>query len=220
MIKDLIIIGAGGHAAEIDEYIRYNHKTGGKVEYRLIGLLDDNPENYKRYRFSAPLLGGVSDHFIINNAFYVIGIAGIQYRKPFVEKYISDGAKFVSIIHRSAYISESAVIGEGCVIGPNVNIGPNVQIGKFTLINARCSIGHDSVVGDYNMISPNTCLSGFSRVGDENLFGINCATLPAINVGNRNKISAGMILDTNISDDTVIFYRYKERVIAIPKTKE
>lgn len=220
MTKDLIVIGAGGHAAEIDEYIRHNQKIGGEDEYRIIGLLDDSPENYGRYRFQAPLLGGISGHIINKNAFYVIGIASIHYRKSFVEEYISRGAKFVSVIHSSAYISESAVIGEGCVIGPNVSLGPNVQIGKFTLINARCSIGHDTMVGDYNMISPNTCLSGFSRLGDENLFGINCATLPGIIVGSRNKISAGMILDTNISDDSVIFYRYKERIIAIPKTKE
>jgi len=220
MTKDLIVIGAGGHAAEIEEYIRHSQKVGGEVEFRIIGLLDDSPENYSRYRFRAPLLGGISDHIINKSVFYVIGIASLQYRKPFVEKYISRGAEFVSVIHSSAYVSESAVIGEGSVIGPNVNIGPNVQIGKFTLINARCSIGHDTVVGDYNVISPNTCLSGFSRLGDENLFGINCATLPGIIVGSHNKISAGMILDTNISDDSVIFYRYKERVIAIPKTKE
>lgn len=219
MIRDLIVIGAGGHAAEIDEYIRYNQRVCGQEEYRIIGFLDDNPENYNKYKFLAPHLGGIDDHNIISTAHYVVGIAGIQYRKLFVEKYISKGAKFESIIHKSAYISDSSIIGEGCVIGPNVSLGPNVVIGKFSLINARCSFGHDTIVGDYNMISPNTCLSGFSRVGDENLFGINCATLPGINVGSRNKIAAGMILDSDISDDNVVFYRYKERVIAIPKTK-
>ena len=74
-------------------------------------------------------------------------------------------------------------------------------------------------MGDYNVISPNVCLSGFTEVGNENFFGINSATLPGIKVGDRNKISAGMILDQNVEDDSVIFHRFKERVIAVPKNK-
>jgi sugar O-acyltransferase (sialic acid O-acetyltransferase NeuD family) len=215
---DVIIIGAGGHAAEIDEYIKYSQKMTGNRELNLLGFLDDNPENYARYKLSAPLLGSATDHEVINRQGYIIGIASLKYRRLFVDRYKAKGAHFVSFSHCGAYISESAVIGEGSIIGPNVNIGPNVKIGRYTLINARCSIGHDSTIGDYNFISPNVCFSGFTKVGDENLFGINSATIPGIKVGNRNKISAGMILDNSIENDTVVFYRFKERVIAVPKS--
>jgi sugar O-acyltransferase (sialic acid O-acetyltransferase NeuD family) len=216
---DVIIIGAGGHAAEIAEYIIYNQRHTGKKDFNLIGFLDDNPENYARYQFSAPLIGGPSNHRVIKDHFYIIGIAGLQFRRPIVDNFIAEGAKFVSFIHCSAYISESAKIGEGTIIGPNVNIGPNVRIGTYTLINARSSLGHDTVVGDYNIISPNVCLSGFTQVGDENLFGINSATIPGIKIGSHNKIAAGMIIDTNIGDESVIYHRFKERIIAIPKLK-
>ena len=54
-------------------------------------------------------------------------------------------------------------------------------------------------------------------VGDDNLFGINSATIPGIKIGNRNKIAAGMVLDKNVEDDTVVFHRFKEKVMAIPK---
>src|SRR5690606_41629239 len=87
-------------------------------------------------RFLHDALPIFSDHIINKSVFYVIGIASLQYRKPFVEKYISRGAEFVSVIHSSAYVSESAVIGEGSVIGPNVNIGPNVQDRKSTRLNS------------------------------------------------------------------------------------
>lgn len=214
---DIIVIGAGGHAAEIDEYIIYNKKYSYGEDFNIIGFLDDNPENYARYKFSAPFIGSATHHKVIKDHCYILGIAGIQYRRLFAERYLAEGARFVSLIHCGAYISITARIGEGSIIGPNSNIGPNVCIGKFTLINSRCSLGHDSIVGDYNFISPNTCLSGFTEVGNENLFGINCATIPGIKIGNRNKITAGMIIDTNVGDDSVIFYRYKERVIAIPK---
>jgi sugar O-acyltransferase (sialic acid O-acetyltransferase NeuD family) len=216
-MTDAIVIGAGGHAAEIDEYIRISQKVTGISILSIIGFLDDNPTNYARYKFSAPLLGGVTDHKVKKSCGYLIGIANLQYRRTFVDRYKTEGAHFVSFVHYGAYISGSCVIGEGSIIGPNVTIGPNVQIGKFNLINSRSSLGHDTIIGDYNFISPNVCMSGFTEVGDENIFGINCATIPGIKVGSRNKISAGMILDQNIENDSVVFYRYKEKVLAIPK---
>ena len=159
-MKDVIIIGAGGHGAEIDEYIRYSQKISGQKELNIIGFLDDNPDNYSRYRLSAPLLGGIKDHKVVPGQAYIIGIANLKYRRLFVERFLAEGAVFVSFAHTSAYISESAIIGEGSIIGPNASIGPNVRIGNYTLVNSRCSMGHDTVVGDFNFISPNVCFSG------------------------------------------------------------
>jgi len=217
-MTEVIIIGAGGHAAEIDEYIRFSQRSTGIAEFKIIGFLDDNPESYDNYKFSAPFLGDLKNHSVVKGQHYVTGIANLKYRRYFIDKFKSEGAEFVSFIHCTAYVSETAIIGEGSIIGPNVNIGPNVRIGRYTLINSRCSMGHDSIVGDYNFISPNVCFSGFTKVGDENLIGINVATIPSISIGNRNKIAAGMILHQNVGDDSVVFYRFKERIIAVPKS--
>jgi sugar O-acyltransferase (sialic acid O-acetyltransferase NeuD family) len=216
-MKNVIVIGAGGHAAEIDEYIGYSQKVTGIKEFNIVGFLDDNPTNYEKYNFSAPLLGGIRNHEIKKELEYIIGIANLKYRRLIVDNYRKVGAHFASVIHIGAYVSTSAIIGEGSIVGPNVSIGPNVHIGKYTLINSRCSLGHDTTVGDYNFICPNVCFSGFTEIGDENLFGINSATIPGIKVGNHNKISAGMILDQNVGNDSVIFYRFKEKIIAVPK---
>jgi sugar O-acyltransferase (sialic acid O-acetyltransferase NeuD family) len=217
-MKDVIIIGAGGHAAEIDEYIVYNQKVIGVKELNIVGFLDDNPSNYDSYQFSAPLLGGLKDYKVAPGISYMIGIANLRYRRLFVDRFKSEGAHFVSFIHCGAYVSASAIIGEGSIIGPNVNIGPNVKIGSYTLINSRCSLGHDTTVGDYNFISPNVCFSGFTEIGDENLFGINSATIPGVKVGSRNKIAAGMILDQDVGNDSVVFYRFKEKILAVPRS--
>lgn len=217
--RRVIIIGAGGHAAEIDEYIRHSQKVKGSNDIIIEGFIDDDPESYNSYRFSAPFLGGLKDHKIIKDGRYIMGIANLKYRRFFIEKFKSEGALFETFIHCTAYVSESAVIGEGSIIGPNVNIGPNVKTGRYNLINSRCSLGHDTMIGDFNFISPNVCFSGFTRIGDENLFGINSVTIPGISVGNRNKITAGMVLDQNIGDDSTVFYRFKEKILAVPKLK-
>lgn len=216
-MTEVIMVGAGGHAAEIDEYIKYSQNIACKSKYKVVGFLDDDPNSYASYKFSAPYIGSLRDYIVIEGEKYIMGIANLAYRKFFTDKFLNRGAKFISFIHCSAYISDSAIIGEGTIIGPNVNIGPNVQIGHHNLINSRCSLGHDTILGNYNFISPNTCFSGFTNIGDENLFGINSATIPGVRIGSRNKIAAGMVLDQNVLDDSVVFYRYKERVIAIPK---
>lgn len=217
MMFDVIIIGAGGHAAEIDEYIQFNKQVKKGTQLNVVGFLDDMQENYNKYQFSAPLLGDISNHVIRHHQAYLIGIANLKYRRYIVEKFINGGGKFESFVHCNAYISKSASIGIGSIICPHVNIGPNVNVGNYTLINSRCSLGHDTTIGDYNFISPNVCFSGHTTIGSENLFGINSASIPGISIGNRNKIAAGMILDQNLGDETVVFHRFKEKVIAVPK---
>lgn len=212
---EVIIVGSGGHGAEIDEYIAFNNRNLNEP-LKVVGFLDDNPDNYNSYQLSAPLLGGVQNHIVNRDIYYVMGIANLKYRKKFVTEYSHNGANFINVIHSAAYISPSAKLGNGIVIGPHVNLGPNTSVGDFTLINSRCSLGHDTKIGKFNFISPNVCFSGFTEVGDENLFGINSVTIPGIKIGNRNKIAAGMVIHNDVGDDEVVFYRYKEKLIARP----
>ena len=216
-MKDIIIVGSGGHGAELDDYIQFGNKSGRGESYNIIGYLDDNPDNYNRYSFSAPLLGSIKDHVVRTDCEYLIGIANLKYRRSIVEEFLEKGGEFLTYIHPESFVSESAQIGTGTVISYHCNIGPNAKIGDFSLVNARASISHDCKVGDFNFIGPNVCFSGFTSVGDQNLFGINSATIPGIEIGSRNKIAAGMTIDKNVEDDSTVFYKMKERVIAVPK---
>lgn len=215
---DVILIGASGHAAEITDYIIYEAKKYGRTSYNIVGYLDELEATYHKYPYEKPYLGKVSDHRISNNVQYIMAIANPTYKKPIVTKFLEQGTSFATYIHPDAYISGSCQIGTGNVIAPSVNLGPMVRIGDFNLLNSRCSIGHDTQVGNFNFIAPNVCFSGGTQVGDENLFGINSATIPGIQIGNRNKIAAGMTLDKDVQDDEVVFYRFKEKIIAINKS--
>ena len=52
-MKKVIVLGAGGHAAEIDEYIRHTQRVTLKRDLKIVGFLDDNANNYSKYAFSA-----------------------------------------------------------------------------------------------------------------------------------------------------------------------
>lgn len=210
-MNKIIVIGAGGHAAELDEYIQFINSTGKQFE--IVGFLDDNPDSYTRYQFSAKYLGTIGGHRVDPACRYVMGIANMNYRKRIVDRFLNEKAGFATIIHPTAYVSPTAKIGSGVVIAPYVNLGPNAEVGNFTLLNARVSVGHDTKLGEHNFISPNVSFSGFSVVGNENLFGINSATIPGIKVGDKNKIAAGMVLDKPVESDQVVFYRFKEKIV-------
>lgn len=213
---DVIIIGSGGHAAELADYINFsNSLENKKKKISVLGLIDDNIENYIKYDFQSPFLGEIKTHQTRSDVHYIIGVANLEYRKIFVELFLKQGAKFFSYVHPSVSISSTAKIGQGVVICPNANLGPNTYVGDFSLVNSRVSLGHDSKIGKFNFLSPNVCFSGCTEVGDENLFGINSATIPGIRIGDRNKIMAGMILEKNVGNDEVIFYRYKEKIHVI-----
>ena len=211
MAKEIIIVGSGGHAAELIDYIRiWNQQKDEKIEVK--GLIDDNHGNYVHYNFSAPFLGSIEGHVVDTTCFYLMGIANIEFRKKIVLELMEKGAKLTGFIHPSAEISPSAIIEEGVVISRNSTVGPMARIGKHSIINSRCTIGHDSAIGEFNFISPLCAISGNTKIGNDNLIGTNVVTLPGVKMGNRNKIGAGVVLFFDLSDDTTVVGQ-KPRII-------
>jgi len=211
-MKKIIIVGAGGHAAELRDYITYINKTSG-INLEIEGFLDDDEEAYNAYDYSEPFLGTISAHVTRKDVDYLMGIANIKYRRPIIERFEGDGATFTGLIHPTALISPSAKIGKGVIISHNSSLGPKVVIGDHNILNSRCTIGHDTVIGSFNFISPQVALSGHTIIGDENMIGVNSCTIPGIKVGSNNVIAAGTIIFKQVGDGQTLINRFNERII-------
>lgn len=212
-MKEVIFIGAGGHAAELREYIDLHNQARPADRMKVIGYIDDDKSNYKHYEFMEPFLGSIEEHEVQKDSFYLMAIANLEYRQPIIERFKKAGAKFTGLIHPTALIASTAEIGEGVVISHNASLGPKVKLGNFNMLNSRCTIGHDTVMGDYNFISPQVALSGYTKIGDNNLIGTNACTLPGKTIGNNNKIAAGMIVYKDVGDNETVMFRHKERLV-------
>jgi acetyltransferase EpsM len=210
---NIVIIGAGGHAAELRDYVNHNNLAHPESKLVVIGYIDDNGSNYHHYGFSEPFLGSIKDHSIRTDVSYLMGIANLDFRKPIIDLFKKKGAKFIGLIHPTAILSPSAEIGEGVVVSHNASVGPKVKIGNFNMLNSRCTIGHDSVIGDYNFISPQVAISGNTTIGNENLLGTNSCTIPGMTIGNKNKVAAGMIVYKPIGDNETVIFRHQERLV-------
>jgi len=212
-MKDVIIIGCGSHAAELVDYIEYINKYSAQKQYNIIGLMDVTEEHYHHYGYNYPYLGDINKHIVDAEVFYLIGIGNLTIRTKVLQEFKLKNAKFTGIIHPTALISDSSEIGLGTVVSHNVSIGPKAIIGDFNVINSRCTIGHDSKIGDNNFLSPQVALGGSTVIGANNLLGTNSCTIPDIEIGNNNKIMAGMVITNKVHDNETVFYRYKEKLI-------
>jgi len=217
-MKKVIIVGSGGHAAELRDYINHNNNARPADRLEVHGFIDDNEETYKHYGFSEPFLGGIKEHKVNSDVFYLMGIANLDFRKNIIEKLKSGGAKFIGLIHPTAIISPSAEIHPTTIISHNASVGAKAKIGEFNMLNSRCTIGHDSVIGDFNFISPQVAISGNTQIGNGNLIGTNACTIPGMKIGNNNKVAAGMVIYKVVGDDSTVMFRHKERLI-ISKNK-
>ena len=213
---NIVFFGAGAVAAELTSYIEADTD---KSKYNIKGYVcsDDNGyPQWERYKYKKPYLGYIQEYEIAPDDRFIIALNNYKVKREIVDLIRSKGGKFISFIHQTSLISNTAILGEGNVIGPYTIIGPNVVIGDFNSITSQAIISHDSVIGNYNFLAT-SLLCGYNIMGDDNFFGIRSTTNPNIAVGNRNVIKSGMLVDCNIEDDSTVFYKYKERIIAIPK---
>jgi sugar O-acyltransferase (sialic acid O-acetyltransferase NeuD family) len=219
-IKNIVIFGTGAVAAEITSYL-CDGNWGNNETCHLKGYVasdDAGINHWKEYQFEHPFLGNIFDYQIEPDDYFILALGNYKVKREIAELIKNNGGRFTSIIHPTAIIAKTAIIGEGNILSPYTMVGPNVKIGNFNLLTSQSIISHDTIVGDYNFFST-SILCGYNKIGNDNYFGVRATTIPNIVIGDRNTIQAGMIVDKNINDDTVIFHKYKEKIMILPKTE-
>lgn len=215
---DLIIVGTGAVAAEITSYMcSAQYKWQGE-NIQIKGYLEFEEYRYlhTQYGYYAPILGDINTYDIQQNDFFIIANANAELKKKFAIQLLDKGAKFINLIHPTCIISPTAEIGIGNIISPDCHIGPIAKVGDFNTLTTGTMISHDCIVGDYNSFS-SVLVCGHSTIGNSNNFYVRSTITPHIIIGNCCTIQAGMVVDKNVPDGTTVFYKYKERILAIPK---
>ncbi len=214
---NVIIIGSGAVSAEITSYIQHNNEHAATHQLNVSGYLDyeNNIEKYwSKYKLKKPVISDIDHYEIKADDHFIIAISDINFRLRMIEIIKQKGGEIIGFIHHSVIIAESANIGKGNIIYPYCIIGPNTAIGDNNLITSYSFISHDCIVGNNNFLST-AGISGNVQVQNNNFFGIRSTVLPNITIGSRNTIQAGMIVDKNVKDDSIVFHRFKEKIIAI-----
>ena len=197
-MKDIILVGFGGHAKSVIDSIE-------KAEqYKVIGYTDVEPDKeYRGYRYlgSDDVLQQYFDKGI-KYAFVSVGYMGkgdLRYR--LYKKIKEIGYMLPVIIDISAQIAEDAQIGEGCFVGKGAIINSDTVIGKMCIINSGAVVEHDCRVDEFSHISVGTVLCGNVNVGRAVFVGANTTVIQGRTIGNGCIIGAGEVMKINMEDN-------------------
>ena len=203
-MKDIYIIGTGGFASEVTEYILDNG------EYRIKGYFDINEMDHKKYRYQAPFLTNEKNFNFDSNDNVVIAIADNAIRNKIYLDLKEKGVNFPNILHKSAFISKFSKIDEGSIICPFVTITSNSNIGKNFQANIYSYVAHDCVIGDNVTFAPSVKCNGNVVIEDNVYVGTGAIIFQGkpnkpIIIGRTSIIGAGSVVTKSVPAGIKIF---------------
>jgi len=191
-IKELVLIGGGGHCKSCIEVIN----TSGK--YIIKGILDLD-ENIGKDVLGYKVIGTDKDipMLIKNKMKFLITIGSIGDSSKRIELFnlvLSLGGDIPTIYAPTAYVSKSALIGKGTIIMHQTFVNASVIIGVNCIINTKSLIEHDAVIGDHCHISTGSIVNGGTIIGARSFFGSGAVTKQYISIPDGSFIKANSIV--------------------------
>jgi len=203
-MKQLLIIGAGGHGRETAQWVKDINRHRG-AEWELLGYLDDSPGTAGEVRNGFPVLGGVQllAEPAYAEAWLICAIGSSRIRQAVMERIEQDapGRRYATLVHPTAVVGDENAIAPGTMICPQAVVTTNVTLGRHVIINYGCTIGHDTVIEAYATILPGCRLSGNVTIRTGVELGTGVAVIPSVEIGPRTKVGAGATVVRNLPGD-------------------
>lgn len=181
-MKQVVILGAGGHARVIADTVR---ACGDEV----VAFLDDASD-------AVGSSGPITDCMKYSDCEFIIGIGNAAVR----EKLSALSLKWYTAVHPSAVISDSAEISEGTVVMPNAVINAGARIGRHCIINTCAVVEHDNIIEDFAHVSVGAKLGGTVSVGRSAWIGIGSTVSNNLKICGGCMIGAGAVVIDDITE--------------------
>lgn len=202
MQTPLIIIGAGGHGAEVAAYAL-------DLGLPLLGALDDGRPAGSWG--SSRVLGGLTQLPELVRAHgeldFITAFGSNPLRRTIAQKIETlglAGLKAVTVRHGSAWTGAEVAVGAGTLLAPNVILTTRVRVGRHCILNVKASISHDCVIGDFVNVNPAATLCGNVTVGDGAFIGAGAVVKEKITIGRGATIGAGAVVIRDVPDGATV----------------
>ena len=158
-MKQLIIVGAGGMGRSV--YCIATGCIGYGTDFTVKGFLDDDLNSLDGFENYPPMLGTIDGYKLCEDDVFVCSLGNTKNKKMICEKLKAKGAKFQTLIHKTAIVRQNAKIGDGCIIADFASVGADCTIGESTLVQTFSIAAHDCKIGNYVRIDTHaTCVGG------------------------------------------------------------
>ena len=192
MPKNVVIIGAGGHAKVIADIIT-------KSNDNVIGFLDDNLDiQSKTIYLNKTVLGTTKDIDKYKEYYFIIGIGNNNIRENIANSY---DLKWYTAIHPNAIIANEVSMEEGSVVMAGSIINTGTKIGKHCIINTKSSLDHDNIIENYVHISPGATLAGTVHIKEKTWICAGATIINNITIAKNNIIGAGSVVIKDINEE-------------------
>jgi len=162
-MRNLVIIGSGALGQEVVWLIEEINSI--KVEWNILGFLDDFGFEQKHQFLGYNCIGKVEDYHKFKDAYFVIAFGDPRLRKEIFENIGGENLSFATLISPTVRIHKTNKIGKGVVIGRYTDMTVNCDIDDFVYLNIHVVLGHEVKVGAFSIISPNVTINGGAKIG-------------------------------------------------------
>jgi sugar O-acyltransferase (sialic acid O-acetyltransferase NeuD family) len=138
-----------------------------------------------------------------------VAISDSELREEIVGRFLSRGAKPISLVSPNSNHYINNAIGVGAIICAYSTITSNAQIGKFFHCNIYSYVAHDCVIGNFVTFAPKVQCNGNVHVRDHAFIGSGAiikqgtASKPII-IGEGATIGMGAVVTKDVQPHTTV----------------
>ena len=168
MTADIIVIGAGGHAASVIEVIN------STKHYRIVKLVDPKTpaaHGYSCLQDESLLKAYCKNGQIELGAIAIGSVFDWSAKLRGVDLLKSVGLVAPPIIASTAHIACNVKLGFGTVVHHHAFVNADTTVGEYCTINTGAILEHDVVVGNYCHIAPGAIILAGAMIDDYCLIG-------------------------------------------------
>lgn len=202
-MKHLLIVGAGGFGREMFGAAR--EAVGFGSEFDVLGFLDARSDALDGFAGYPPVLGDPADYVPRADEVFVTALGDIAARRRCVAALEAKGARFMAVVHRSAFLGPNVSVGAGSFIAPHAVLTADVAVGRHACVFHGSSVGHDTVLGDFAHVYAQCSLGGAVKVGEGARIFPGAVVVPRRTVGADATVGAGSVVILDVPAGTTVF---------------
>jgi sugar O-acyltransferase (sialic acid O-acetyltransferase NeuD family) len=202
MKKKMIIVGAGGFGRELLQWIKDINKV--TPTWEILGFIDDNLNALEGVDIDYGVIGTIRDWEPKEEEEFALAFGTPAVKRKIVELLKAKGAKFATVIHPTALLSEFAQYGEGFVMFPYSKLSCNSCVGDFvTLLSTQ--IGHDNEIGDYTVISGGCNIVRNVKIGKDVFVAAGVAVAQDVVIGDGAYLGLASVVLKDVKEGVTVF---------------
>lgn len=200
-MKDLIIAGAGGFGREALLLAKMLNNI--EPRWNIRGFINDIPDSLDGIKCTHGIIGTIKDWQPSDNEVFVMGISSPEGKEKVADILKAKGARFETLVHPYAIVSDYVTLGEGCIINGRSSIGDNAVLGDFVNL-AGSMVGQDAVIGDFSTVTGYANITN-ARLGKGVFVGSHAVILNKRKIGDGAYICAGSIVFNHVKPGIKVF---------------